>query len=254
MEKIATLTLKIWRQKNTDAEGGFETYKLQDLSVDMSFLEMLDYLNQELTKQNIDPVAFDHDCREGICGSCGAVINGQPHGPVVRTTLCQLYMRDFQDKHLLTIEPFRAKAFPVIKDLIIDRSVLDRLIAAGGYITTKTGEAPDANIISIDVEKSNTAFKAASCIGCGACVAACPNTSSMLFVGAKVTHLTLLPQGQVDREDRVIKMVKQMDQEDFGVCANTYECEAYCPKGISVSTIAFMNKEFSKTIFSKKES
>ncbi len=235
------LTLHIWRQSGPTAAGAFETYTLDDVSPDMSFLEMLDVLNEQLITQGKEPVAFEHDCREGICGSCGMVINGRPHGPRMRTTACQLHMRVFSDGDELWIEPWRAKAFPVLKDLIVDRSAFDRIIAAGGYISCHTGGVPDANAIPIPKPAADRAFDAAACIGCGACVAACPNASAMLFVAAKVAHLASLPQGQPERYRRVHRMVEQMEAEGFGHCSNHYECEAACPKGISVEYIAQLN-------------
>jgi len=243
MSKKINLTLKIWRQKNAHAKGYFEIYKADDIDTDMSFLEMLDVVNERLTKEGKDPIAFDHDCREGICGMCGAVVNGQPHGPLRGTTLCQLHMRHFEKNQMLVIEPWRSRGFPVIKDLVVDRSAFDRIIAAGGYISVKTGSAPEANTLVVAKDKSESAFDAAACIGCGACVAACPNASAMLFVAAKVSHLALLPQGEVEKRQRVLNMVQQMDKEGFGNCSNEYECEAACPKEISVSTIARMNRE-----------
>ncbi len=243
-DKKLNLSLKIWRQKDKSEKGHFETYKVENIDPAMSFLEMLDVLNEDLTKKGIDPVAFDHDCREGICGMCGAVINGKAHSPLAGTTLCQLHMRHFKDRQLLVIEPWRANAFPVLKDLIVDRSAFDRIMGEGGFISVKTGSAPDANSIPISKEKVEKAMDAASCIGCGACVAACPNASAMLFVGAKVSHLVLLPQGQIEQKQRVLKMVKAMDQEGFGNCSNEYECEAACPKNIRVENIARMNQKF----------
>ncbi len=237
------LTLHIWRQSGPTAAGSFETYTLDDVSPDMSFLEMLDVLNEQLIAQGKEPVAFEHDCREGICGSCGMVINGRPHGPRTRTTACQLHMRAFSDGDEIWIEPWRAKAFPVLKDLIVDRSAFDRIIAAGGYISCHTGGVPDANAIPIPKPAADRAFDAAACIGCGACVAACPNASAMLFVAAKVAHLASLPQGQPERYRRVHRMVEQMEAEGFGHCSNHYECEAACPKGISVEYIAQLNRD-----------
>jgi len=243
MSKKINLTLKIWRQKNAQSKGHFEIYKAEAIDTDMSFLEMLDVVNENLTKEGKDPIAFDHDCREGICGMCGAVVNGQPHGPVRGTTLCQLHMRHFENNQTIVIEPWRSRGFPVIKDLAVDRSAFDRIIASGGYISVKTGSAPEASTLAVAKDKSESAFDAAACIGCGACVAACPNASAMLFVAAKVSHLALLPQGQIEKKDRVKNMVQQMDTEGFGNCSNEYECEAACPKEISVSTIARMNRE-----------
>lgn len=237
------LTLHIWRQAGPDVAGRFETYTLDDVSPHMSFLEMLDVLNEHLIAEGKEPVAFEHDCREGICGSCGMVINGRPHGPRHRTTACQLHMRMFNDGDELWIEPWRARAFPVLKDLIVDRSAFDRIIAAGGYISVHTGGVPDANAIPIPKPAADRAFDAAACIGCGACVAACPNASAMLFVAAKVAHLGSLPQGQPERYRRVRRMVEQMEAEGFGHCSNHYECQAACPKGISVEYIAQLNRD-----------
>jgi succinate dehydrogenase / fumarate reductase iron-sulfur subunit len=237
------ITLKVWRQQNTDTKGGFKTYQLDNVSSDMSFLEMFDVLNHDLIKKGEDPVAFDHDCREGICGMCSMYINGRPHGPQ-QTTTCQLHMRTFKDGETIVVEPWRAKAFPVLKDLIVDRTAFDRIQQAGGYISVNTGGVPDANEIPIPKLEADKAFDAAACIGCGACVAACKNASAMLFVSAKVSQLALLPQGKPERKTRVEKMVAQMDAEGFGSCTNTLACEAECPKGISVSNIARMNREF----------
>jgi len=244
MSKRINLTLKIWRQKNNKAKGKFEIYQVKGIDINMSFLEMLDLLNERLTKEGRDPVAFDHDCREGICGSCGAVVNGQPHGPVRGATLCQLQMRHFKDGQTLIIEPWRAKAFPINKDLSVDRSSFDRIIAAGGFISVKTGQAPEAHSVLVSKETSEIAMDAAQCIGCGACVAACPNGSAMLFVGAKVSHLNHLPQGKPEKKKRVLNMVAQMDKERFGNCSNAYECEAACTKEISVIHIAHMNRDY----------
>ncbi len=241
------LTLKIWRQKNNQASGKFETYPLGGVSPDMSFLEMLDVLNNELIEKGIDPVAFDHDCREGICGMCSLFINGEAHGPDRGVTTCQLHMRKFKDGDTITIEPFRAKAFPVIKDLVVDRSSFDRIQHAGGYISVNTsGNTQDANAIPISKHAADEAMDAATCIGCGACVATCKNASAMLFVAAKVSQYALLPQGRVEAADRVLNMVKQMDLEGFGNCTNTGACEIECPKGISLENIARMNREFLK--------
>ena len=237
------ITLKVWRQKNKTDTGKFETYYLEDVSPDMSFLEMFDVLNEKLISEGKDPVAFDHDCREGICGMCSMYINGRPHGPL-RTTTCQLHMRSFKDGDTIIVEPWRASAFPVIKDLVVDRSAFDRIIQAGGYISVNTGSAQDANAILVPKENADKAFLAAACIGCGACVAACKNASAMLFVSAKVSQLALLPQGQVERKQRVLNMVKQMDKEGFGNCTNTGACEAECPKAISLENIARMNREY----------
>lgn len=243
------LTLFVWRQKDKDSPGRLEEYKAKNISPDMSFLEMLDVVNEDLIKQGKEPIAFDHDCREGICGMCSQVINGIPHGPHEKTTVCQLHMRHFKDGDAIYIEPWRAKAFPVIKDLIVDRSALDRIIQAGGYISVHTGGVPDGNAILISKSDAETAMDAAQCIGCGACVAACPNGSAMLFTAAKVSHLAMLPQGRVEAEKRVCMMTEQMLKEGFGNCSNHYECEAACPKGIKVSFIAKLNREFIKAQF-----
>ncbi len=240
------LTLKIWRQKNKNAKGEFKIYPVKNISPDMSFLEMFDVLNEELITKGEDPVAFDHDCREGICGMCSMYINGQPHGPLRGVTTCQLHMRSFSDGDTIVVEPWRAAAFPVIKDLAVDRSAFDRIMAAGGFVSVNTGSAQDGNAILIPKPDADEAFSAAACIGCGACVAACKNTSAMLFVSAKVAQLALLPQGKVEAKERVVKMVAQMDEEGFGNCTNTYACEAECPKLISVENIARMNREYAK--------
>lgn len=237
------ITLKVWRQQDQHSKGAFKSYQLNEVSPDMSFLEMFDILNQDLILKGEDPVAFDHDCREGICGACSMFINGRPHGPL-QTTTCQLHMRTFNDGQTITVEPWRAKAFPVIKDLVVDREAFERIQQAGGYISVNTGGVPDGNEIPIPKINAEKAFEAAACIGCGACVAACKNASAMLFVSAKVSQLTLLPQGQPERKTRVEKMVAQMDSEGFGSCTNTLACEAECPKGISVSNIARMNREY----------
>jgi len=239
------LTLKIWRQKNANDTGAIVDYKISDVSPDMSCLEMLDVLNDQLISKGDEPVAFDHDCREGICGSCSLQINGEPHGPDRRVTTCQLHMRKFNDGDTIVIEPFRAKAFPVVKDLMIDRSAFDRIQHAGGYITVNTsGNTIDANAIPINKENADNSFAAATCIGCGACVAACKNASAMLFTSAKVSQYALLPQGQVEASQRVLNMVEQMDKEGFGNCTNTGACEVECPKGISLENIARMNREY----------
>ena len=238
------LTLEVWRQKSAGDAGRFETYKARNISHHMSFLEMLDVVNQDLIEQGKEPIAFDHDCREGVCGMCGFVIDGHAHGPLPETTICQLHMRTFKDGDTIVIEPFRARAFPIRKDLIVDRSALDRIIAAGGYISVSTGSAQDANATPVAKDASDRAFDAAACIGCGACVASCPNASAMLFTSAKISHLGLLPQGQVERQTRVEAMVAQMDAESFGACTNHAECEAHCPKGIDLSFIARMNRDF----------
>ncbi len=237
-------TLKIWRQENAAAKGRFETYKVTDISPDASFLEMLDILNEQLIDKFEMPITYDHDCREGICGTCSLYINGKPHGPDKSITVCQMHMRRFKDGQTIVIEPFRAKGFPIIKDLMIDRTAFDEIIEAGGYISVNTGNAPDANAIPVAKEKADLAFEAAACIGCGACVAACKNASAMLFVSAKVAQLSRLPQGKVENDERVRAMVKKMDEKGFGNCTNTYACEAVCPKNISVANIALMNKEF----------
>ena len=246
MSHDMNLTLQVWRQKDAKAEGGFQTINAKAISPDMSFLEMLDVVNEEIIKDGKDPIAFDHDCREGICGTCSMVINGRPHGPKERTTACQLHMRSFKDGDAIAIEPWRAKAFPVQKDLVVDRGAFDRIIAAGGFISAPTGTAQDANGLPIPKENADLAMDAAACIGCGACVAACPNASAMLFVSAKVSHLGLLPQGQPERYIRVRDMVAQMDAEEFGTCTNHGECEASCPKGISLENIARMNRDYLK--------
>ena len=236
------ITLRVWRQKGRDDEGRMVTYKLTDVSPDMSFLEMLDVLNEKLTLEDEDPVAFDHDCREGICGACGVVIDGEAHGPEVTTT-CQLHMRSFKDGDTITVEPWRAKAFPIVKDLVVDRSAFDRIVQAGGYISAPTGTAPDAHANPVPKTDADRAFDAATCIGCGACVAACPNASSMLFTAAKVTHLGMLPQGQPERASRVVSMINQQDEEDFGGCTNIGECAAVCPVGIPLDTISQLNRD-----------
>ena len=239
------LTLKVWRQANADVKGKIETYQIEEVSPDMSFLEMMDMLNEELMAKGIDPVAFDHDCREGICGMCSMFINGEAHGPDRLVTTCQLHMRKFNDGDTITIEPFRAKAFPIIKDLTVDRSSFDRVQQAGGFVSVNTsGNTQDANAIPIDKHDADKAFDAATCIGCGACVATCKNASAMLFVSAKVSQYALLPQGKVEATDRVLNMVKQMDEEGFGNCTNTGACEVECPKGISLENIARMNREY----------
>ena len=239
------LTLKIWRQENANAKGAIQTYPVDGIAPDMSFLEMLDVLNEQLINQGDIPVVFDHDCREGICGSCSLQINGEPHGPDRLVTTCQLHMRKFNDGDTIVIEPFRAKAFPVVKDLMIDRSAFDRIQHAGGYISVNTsGNTIDANAIPVNKENADDSFAAATCIGCGACVAACKNASAMLFTSAKVSQYALLPQGQVEASERVLNMVEQMDKEGFGNCTNTGACEVECPKGISLENIARMNREY----------
>ena len=246
------LTLKIWRQKNTESKGGIVNYDIDEISPDMSFLEMLDVLNADLISKDEEPVSFDHDCREGICGSCSLFINGQAHGPDRRITTCQLHMRKFKDGDTIYVEPFRAKAFPVIKDLVVDRSAFDRIQQSGGYISINTsGNTQDANSIPINKDDADTAFDAATCIGCGACVASCKNSSAMLFVGAKVSQYSLLPQGKTEASRRVMNMVNQMDLEGFGNCSNTGACEVECPKGISLDNIARMNRELMKASVKK---
>lgn len=245
------LTLRIWRQPNSEALGSLETYSLDSINTDMSFLEMLDVLNEKLTKEGKDPVTFDHDCREGICGMCGAVINGIAHGPEKETTLCQLHMRHFKSGDTLVIEPFRARAYPIKRDLLVDRSALDRVIQSGGYVSVNTGGTPDGNAIPIPSQQAELAMDAAACIGCGACVASCPNGAAMLFTSAKISQLALLPQGQVERKQRAIAMVQQMDIEGFGNCTNAKECEAVCPKGISIRNIARMNREYLAGVLSE---
>lgn len=236
--------LKIWRQKDARSMGAFELFPVTDISPDCSFLEMLDVLNNELVKERKEPVTFDHDCREGICGACGLFINGRPHGPDDEITTCQLFMRKFKNGETIVVEPWRARAFPVLKDLTVDRSALDAIIQAGGYISVSTGGVPDANTIPVDKFKADLAMDAAACIGCGACVAVCKNASAMLFVGAKISQFALLPQGKIEAKDRARLMVEKMDALGFGNCTNTYACEAECPKGISIANIARMNREF----------
>lgn len=238
------LTLKVWRQKNTKEKGHFETYNVKGISSEMSFLEMFDVLNEDLVHENKEPIAFDHDCREGICGMCSMYINGRPHGPWNATTTCQLHMRAFKDGETITVEPWRAQAFPVIKDLVVDRSAFDRIIQAGGYISVNTGVTVDANATPISKVDADKAFSTAACIGCGACVAACKNSSAMLFTSAKISQLALLPQGEPERHKRALDMVHQMDEEGFGSCTNTGACEAVCPKEITLESIARMNREF----------
>ncbi len=242
------LTLHVWRQKNANESGEFVTYLAREISPDMSFLEMLDVVNEDLLEKGDDPIAFDSDCREGICGTCSLVINGSAHGGQKATTACQLHMRSFNDGETITIEPWRARPFPVMRDLIVDRAAFDRIIQAGGYVSVSTGGTPDANNIAVPKPDSDRAMDAAQCIGCGACVAACKNASAMLFVSAKVSHMSLLPQGQVERESRVLDMVNQMDEEGFGACTVTGSCEAVCPKEISLDFIARMNREFGRAL------
>src|SRR5690606_13325243 len=244
MEKMINITLKVWRQKNAREKGHFETFKLSNISTDSSFLEMMDILNEQLINEGKEPVAFDHDCREGICGMCSLYINGHPHGPDEGVTTCQLHMRKFKDGDIITIEPWRSAAFPVIKDLIVDRSAFDKIIMAGGYVSVSTGGVPDANAIPIPKDAADEAMDAASCIGCGACVAACKNGSAMLFVSATVSQLALLPQGRVEAARRAKAMVARMDELGFGNCTNTGACEVECPKGISIANIARLNREY----------
>jgi succinate dehydrogenase / fumarate reductase iron-sulfur subunit len=251
--KKINLTLRVWRQKSTKDQGGFKEYAAKSVSTDASFLEMLDAVNEELINKGEDPIAFDHDCREGICGSCGFMIDGQAHGPQKSTTVCQLHMRAFKDGEVLTLEPWRATAFPVVKDLLTDRTALDRIITSGGYISANTGSARDANSILIPKHDADLAFSVAACIGCGACVASCKNASAMLFTSAKISHLALLPQGQVERKHRADRMVGQMDAEGFGACTSTGACSAACPKDISLVSIARMNREFFKATVLKED-
>lgn len=246
--KNIDITLRVWRQAGPESAGGFEDYEAKDISTDMSFLEMLDVVNDGLEGRDQEPIAFDHDCREGICGSCGAVVDGVPHGPEKATTLCQLHMRKFKDGDTVVVEPWRAKAFPVVKDLVVDRSAFDRIIQASGFVSIRTGQAPDAHTIAVRKQDSDAAMDAAACIGCGACVAACPNASASLFTAAKITQLARLPQGHPERKTRVRNMVHQMDEEGFGSCSKHYECEAVCPKEIEVSTITEMNREYLKAL------
>lgn len=243
-----SLYIKVWRQASAEVKGEFVIYTLDNVSQEMSFLEMLDLLNEQIIKNGEVPIEFDSDCREGICGTCGCVINGHPHGPEKGTTTCQLHMRKFHDKQTITVEPWRSKAFPVIKDLVVDRSAFDRIIASGGYISTKTGPHAEANAILVPKDNAETAFESAACIGCGACVAACPNASAALFASAKISHLALLPQGQVEATRRVQNMVQQMDVEGFGNCSNIGDCEAACPKQIPIENISRMKREFIKSL------
>ncbi|MGB3136450.1 MAG: succinate dehydrogenase/fumarate reductase iron-sulfur subunit [Nodosilinea sp.] len=242
------LYLKVWRQAQADASGQFQTYTVADAHPDMSFLELLDVLNEQLTHAGVDPIEFDHDCREGICGSCGVMINGMAHGGQPQTATCQLYLRHFEDGDAITIEPWRTKGFPVIKDLVVERAALDRIVMAGGYVSVKTGSAPEANAIPVAKASADTAFDYAACIGCGACVAACPNASASLFTAAKVAHLALLPQGHPERQQRVLAMGDQMSAEGFGDCSNHGECQAACPKGISIDAIATMRREYLRAV------
>ena len=243
------ITVQAWRQKHRNAEGLFESYNVDNVSEDMSFFEMLDMLNNQLIREGKDPISFDHDCREGVCGTCGVMINGRAHGPLKGTTSCQLHMRSFKDGDVLVVEPWRAAAFPVIRDLVVDRKGFDRIMEAGGYVSVSTGGVPDANTLPVSKKNADLSFDAAACIGCGACVAACKNSSAMLFVGAKVSQYALLPQGQVERASRAKNMVKQMDTEGFGNCTNTSACEVECPKEISIVNIARLNREFVRASF-----
>lgn len=249
MSENINLTLKVWRQKGPKDKGHLEKYEAKDISTDMSFLEMIDVVNEQLTVEGKDPIAFDHDCREGICGMCGTVVNGLAHGPESATTLCQLHMRHFKDGDTLVIEPWRARPFRIIKDLVVDRSSFDEIIQAGGYVSVNTGQAPEANSIPISPERVELAMDAAACIGCGACVAACPNASAMLFVGSKISQLALLPQGKPEAAERALSMLRKMDELGFGNCSNETECEAVCPKEISITNIARFNREFLKASF-----
>ncbi len=246
------LTLKVWRQKTAQDSGRFKTYEAQDINPDMSFLEMLDVVNERLIEDEQEPIAFDSDCREGICGTCSCVINGIPHGGHKGTTACQLHMRHFHDGETITIEPWRAKSFPVVKDLVVDRSAFDRIVQTAGYISVSTGGAPDANMIPVPKTIADEAMDAAQCIGCGACVAACKNASAMLFVAAKATHLNILPQGSPEKNERVIKLVEKMDEEGFGNCTVTGSCEAVCPKEIKLETISRLNRDYAKALFTAK--
>lgn len=253
MAEDMTIHLKIWRQEGPDQPGKLVDYTVTGVSEHMSFLELLDVLNEQIVEAGGVPVEFDYDCREGICGSCNLMINGKAHGPKALTCTCQLHMRQYEDGDTITVEPFRARAFPVIKDLVVDRSAFDRIIEAGGYISTKTGSAPDANAIPIDKTVADRAFDYATCIGCGACVAACPNSSASLFTGAKLSHLNRMPQGEPEKRRRTVAMVEQMEEEGFGDCSNFAECEAVCPKGISISAIAEMRRDYLKAVFAGEE-
>jgi succinate dehydrogenase / fumarate reductase iron-sulfur subunit len=251
--KTMNLTLKVWRQNRPTAPGRLETYRAENIPTDASFLEMLDIVNERLTLKGQEPIAFDHDCREGICGMCGSVVNGRPHGPERETTLCQLHMRHFKDGDTLVVEPFRARAFPLIKDLVVDRGALDQIIMAGGFISVNTGQAPEANSLPVPKENADLAMDAAACIGCGACIAACPNAAAMLFTGAKISQFALLPHGHPEAAKRALAMVAQMDELGFGNCTNHKECEMECPKGISISNIARLNREWLKAALLSKE-
>jgi len=251
--RTINLTLRVWRQQGPGAPGRLETYQAENISTDASFLEMLDIVNERLTLEGREPIAFDQDCREGICGMCGAVVNGRPHGPERETTLCQLHMRHFRDGDTLIIEPFRARALPVVKDLAVDRGALDQIIIAGGYISVNTGQAPEANSLPVPRDDAELAMDAAACIGCGACIAACPNASAMLFTGAKISQFALLPQGRPEAARRALSMLARMDKLGFGNCSNHKECEMECPKGISISNIARMNREFLKAALLSRE-
>jgi succinate dehydrogenase / fumarate reductase iron-sulfur subunit len=251
--KNISLTLKIWRQNGPNTPGSWEIFQAQDISTEASFLEMLDIVNEQLAVSGKEPIAFDHDCREGICGMCGCAVNGRPHGPDRETTLCQLHMRRFNDGDTLVIEPYRARAFPVIKDLVVDRSAFDQVIQAGGFVSVNTGQAQDGNALPVPRHDAEAAMDAAACIGCGACVAACPNASAMLFVSAKVSHLALLPQGRPEAARRALNMTSQMDAQGFGNCTNHKECEVECPKGITIGNIARLNREFIKAALASKE-
>ncbi len=251
--KTINLTLKVWRQRGATAPGRLETYTAENIPTDASFLEMLDIVNERLTLEGKEPIAFDHDCREGICGMCGSVVNGRPHGPEKETTLCQLHMRHFHDGDTVVIEPFRARAYPIIKDLVVDRSALDQIIAAGGFISVNTGQAPEANTLPVPKENADLAMDAAACIGCGACVAACPNAAAMLFTSAKISQFALLPHGRPEAAKRALAMLARMDELGFGNCTNHRECEMECPKGISISNIARLNREWLKAALLSKE-
>ena len=247
MSKKISITLKVWRQRNATEKGRFEEYPAPNIDTDASFLEMIDVVNESILAEGKEPIAFAHDCREGICGTCGAVVNGEAHGPKAKNTLCQLHMRSFKDGDTIVLEPFRARALPIVKDLVVDRSAFDRIIQEGGYVSVRTGSAQDANALPIAKKDADRAFDAAQCIGCSACVAACPNASAMLFLSAKVSHLAAVPQGQPERKQRVLDMVEKMEEEGFGSCSNEYQCEAACPKGISVKYIAQMNRDYIKS-------